>query len=84
MAYSAEERKTDFEFYKEHLRDYYNQFGCCWLAIRNKELLGHYSSPGEAIDHLESRYRIGEYSIQKCDKDESAYTITVYGVGAEK
>lgn len=78
--YTAQDRRKDFEFYREHLADFYRELGVCWIALRNGEVLGTYANPADAVHALKSHFSFGEYSIQRCDKDESAYTIKLTGV----
>ena len=83
MPYTDEEMHADFEYYKENLADFYQRYGKCWIAIRNQEILGTFSEPMEAIRSLKPRYDIGEFSVQRVDEDESAYTIKIAGVRVE-
>lgn len=75
--YSDNERRNDFDFFIENYCDLYKKYGHKFLAIKNKQVLGVYDSVLEAVNDLSPQYKIGDYIIQECTGDDSAYRTTI-------
>ena len=75
--YTEPDRKSDFDFFIENYQELYKKYGHCFLAIKNKNILGAYNSVAEAISKLAPNYEVGSYIIQECTGDESAYRTTI-------
>lgn len=75
--YTDMDRKSDFDYFTCHYQEFFNKYGYKFLAIKNKEILGEYDSISEAIEDLSPDYAIGNYIIQECTGDESAYRTTI-------
>lgn len=73
-SYSDKERKEDFDFFLEQYEELYKKYGRCFVAIRNRKILGIFRTEEEAIDITSSEYEFGEFIIQECNGDESGYT----------
>lgn len=73
-SYSDESRKEDFSFFVENYDKFYEEYGKCFITIRNKKVLGIFRTEEEAIDITSSKYEIGEFIVQECNGDESGYT----------
>ena len=72
--YTDKDRQNDFDFFIKHYEEFYKKYGNCCIAIRFNEILGVYKNIQEAISILSNKYELGEYIIQECNGDESAYT----------
>lgn len=72
--YNDENRKEDFNFFLQQYDELYKKYGKCFVAIKNKKILGIFHSEEEAIDITSSEYELGEFIIQECNGDESGYT----------
>lgn len=81
--YGIKEQNADFDYYVSNLPKLYKLYGDCYLAIRNKEVLGTYRTYGEAISLLMPKYDIGDYIVQKCGNSPEAYTSRIIGFMAE-
>ena len=79
VEYTEKERISDFEYYKKNLKQLFEQYGKCYIAIRNKEILGSYRTLEEAKKALSKSFSTGEYILQKCGEDEKAYTTKIMG-----
>lgn len=75
--YSDQDRNADFDFFVQHYNDLFNQYGHCYLAIKNKQVLGSYASVSDAIDDLSSEYEMGTYIIQECSGSHDAYIVRI-------
>ena len=72
--YTEENGLQDFEYYVNNLQCLYKKYGDCYLVIRNKVILGSYRTIESALKATRKKYPMGEFIIQKCGPDESAYT----------
>lgn len=74
MIRNNENQHSDFEWYKDHLKELYDQYGECIVVIKNKKVLGTYTSFGEASRCALAYNLPGTFIIQKLGPDEDSYT----------
>ena len=67
----------DFEWFIENYNMLYKKYGCCFLVIKNKSIIGVYKNFDEAADTTLITEEIGTFIIQECNGDESAYTMQI-------
>lgn len=72
--YGDNERRDDFEFFLKNYQNIFEKYGNCFVAIRNKAIIGVFKTEKEAIDITSAQYELGEFIIQKCNGDETGYT----------
>lgn len=72
--YTQENRISDFHYFLEKYDVLFNRYGHCYIAIRFEKILGIFNSRQEAVNTLSDCFDIGEYIVQECNGDESAYT----------
>ena len=77
-AYTANDRKSDFDFFLKNYYEFYERYGNCYIAIRFKKILGVYRCNQEAINILSNQYELGEYIVQECNGNESGYTNYIF------
>lgn len=65
---------ADFKWFVENLHDLYTQYGDAYIAIKNKTVLGAYSSYADGVLSTMKTEPLGTFIVQKCGADESAYT----------
>ena len=82
--YTENDRISDFEYYKSNLKRLFEEYGKCYIAIRNKEILGSYKTLKEAKNALSQSFSTGDYILQKCAEDERAYTTKIMGARISK
>ena len=70
----------DFEWFKEHLTELYEEYGNAVLAIKNQKVLGAYSAFAEAVAEAAKTEPLGSFIVQECGPDESAYTTYIASV----
>ena len=44
IEYTKKDREKDFHFYIEHMPEWFAQFGRCYVAVRNGEMIGHFDT----------------------------------------
>ena len=67
-------QSSDFNWYKEHLEELFNEYGELYIAIKDKKVLGVYRSLREGVSETAKVEELGTFIVQKCGRDESAYT----------
>ena len=70
-------QSEDFSWYVDNLKELYSKYGDCYIAIKNKTVLGAYRTPREALKETEKTEDEGSFIVQKCGRDESAYTVSI-------
>lgn len=70
----ADMQNADYEWFLEHCSELFNKFGNTYLAIKNKTVLGAYSTYAEGVKTTLKTEQIGTFIVQLCGSDESAYT----------
>ena len=68
---------NDFNWFLENYNDFYKQYGSSFLAIKDKRVLGAYSSFKKAVDITLRTEEIGTFIVQECNGKESAYTVQI-------
>lgn len=64
----------DFEWYVDNMGALFQKYGDCYLAIKNKSVLGRYQSYAVAVKETLKTEPIGTFIVQRCGTDESVYT----------
>lgn len=64
----------DFNWFVENYDELFKKYGKCYLAIKDKKVLGAYDSPRAAISETSKEYPLGSFIVQLCNGDESGYT----------
>lgn len=77
LEYTENDRRNDFRFLNENLNKLYSQYGKCFLAIRNGEIIGSASTAKELLDSLSHEYQYGTYSIQECNGSATANQVRI-------
>ena len=77
MAYTDEKRTNDFNYFVNSYRALFEQYGHCFLAIKDKKVIGNANTIPKLIEQVSAICDIGEYIIQECKEDDSAYTTRI-------
>lgn len=75
--YTERDRLNDFNYFVENYKELFRIYGHKFFAIKNNTVLGTFDSIPEAINCLSDKYQVGNYIIQECTGDESAYKTTI-------
>ena len=67
-------QEADYNWFLENYDELYKQYGDTYLAIKGKAVLGSYRSYAEGVLSTVREEPIGSFIVQRCGRDESAYT----------
>lgn len=67
-------QNSDYEWFLDHFAELFNRFGNRYVAIKDKTVLGAYSTYAEGVNATLKTEPIGTFIVQLCGSDESAYT----------
>lgn len=67
-------QNSDFEWFKSNLAALYKEYGNVYLAIKDKKVLGAYSSYSEGVKETSKTEELGTFIVQQCGPNESVYT----------
>ena len=70
----SERQKSDFKWFKGEMSDLYREYGRCYVAIRDKEVLGVYPTFGDGVEATSAAFEPGTFIVQEVGPDASAYT----------
>ena len=63
-----------FKWFLDNYDRIYREYGKCYVAIKNKKILGIYNSAAEGIRETKKSEEIGSFIVQYCNGEESGYT----------
>ena len=64
----------DFEWFKENMPSLYEMYGHCFLAIKDKRVIGAYGKYADAVRETAKTEPMGSFIVQECGEDENVYT----------
>jgi hypothetical protein len=67
-------QESDYRWFIEHYSDLFKEYGKTYLAIKNKKVIGVYSSYAKGVWKTRQKEKLGTFIIQECNGNESAYT----------
>lgn len=67
-------QNQDFKWFLDNYNDIYSTYGVSYVAIKDKKILGVYSSYAEAVTVTSATEPPGTFIVQKCTGDEGGYT----------
>jgi len=70
-------QSMDYKWFLENYEELFKTYGNSYLAIKNKAVLGVYSSYAEGVRTASQNNELGTFIVQRCNGDESAYTIYI-------
>lgn len=70
-------QERDFRWYIDNFDMLFDVYGNSYIAIKNEKVLGSYSSYAEGVRETSKTEELGSFIVQKCGKDESAYTACI-------
>lgn len=71
--YTDEDRINDFYFFINHYAELYKQYGYSFIAVKDKKVVGVFSSILSAFEEVSKKYEPGTFIIQECSADRSSY-----------
>lgn len=73
-------QNTDFEWYKYHLKEFYDLYGDKIVVIKDRKVESTHSSFVDAFEAGCRNFKVGTFIIQKLGLDEAAYTNYIYSL----
>lgn len=70
----VEMQSNDFEWFKNNLNTLFSKYGSRFVAIKNGRVIGVFDSYAEGVTETAKKEPLGSFIVQRCGKDESAYT----------
>lgn len=67
-------QKDDFKWFLKNYDDLFKKYGSTFLAIKDKKVLGSYSSYADGVNQTLKSEPLGTFIVQFCNGNESAYT----------
>lgn len=64
---------SDYQWFLENYSELYDEFGASFLAIKNKNILGVYSTYADGVRETLRSEEIGTFIVQECNGNSSAY-----------
>lgn len=64
----------NFRWFLDHYDEIFKKYGECYVAIKNKRVIGVYTNVGDAVKETNKTEVPGTYNIQHCNGNESGYT----------
>lgn len=65
---------SDYNWFLENYDQLFQKYGECYLVIKNKVVLGKFSSYGEGVRGALKTEEPGTFIVQHCNGNESGYT----------
>jgi len=66
----------NFEYFKENMLQFYNEYGSKFIAIKDRKVLGVYDTFDEALEVTLKSEKIGTFIVQQCTDDATNFTST--------
>ena len=73
-------QSRDFKWFKENHEDLFAKYGDVYLAIKDEQVLGVYSTYAEGVKKTAQVQELGTFIVQHCTHDESGYTNYIYSM----
>lgn len=67
-------KSESFKWFVSHYQELFEKYGCCYLIIYDKNVTGTAESPKDALKKAAELHPDGDYIIQFCDGNTTAYT----------
>lgn len=67
-------QEVDFHWFLEHYQELYEEYGKCYVIVKNKHVLGVSKTMIEGVKQAEQTEEPGTFIVQCCNGDESGYT----------
>lgn len=67
-------QKEDYDWFIKNYDNIYEKHGICYVAIKNKRVIGVYNTFGVAVNETIKVEKPGSFIVQLCNGNESGYT----------
>lgn len=66
--------KEEFQYYLDNQQKFVEQYNGKVIVLKDKKVIGVYTSENEALFQTQKKYKVGTFLIQKCSEGDAAYT----------
>lgn len=70
-------QSEDFAWFVDNYEELFLEYGVSYLAIKNKAVIGVYSTLIDGIKETVKTEPLGTFIVQKCDGTSDAYTAKI-------
>lgn len=63
-------QNSDYKWFLDNFDNLFKNYGLCFLAIKNKNVLGHYKTYSEAVYETIKKEELGSFIVQKCSDNK--------------
>ncbi len=74
-------QEKDYKWYKDNYEDLSRLYKNRYIAIKNKKVLGDYSTFSEGVLATKASEEMGTFIVQFCNGNESGYTGYITSIG---
>jgi len=67
-------QEKDYKWFIDNYQSIYDKYGKTYVVISEQKIVGNYSSYAEAVKETSKTIPVGNFIVQYCNGDESAYT----------
>ena len=71
-------QEKDFRWFVDNYDNIYKQYGKCFVAIKNKQIIGVYRTYADGVHETAKTQKMGTFIVQFCNGDKSGYTAHIY------
>ncbi len=64
----------DYRWFLDNYSELFTKYGCKYLVIKNKQVIGTYDSYAEGVNCTAQTEPMGSFIVQLCNGTDSAYT----------
>ena len=68
------EQEKNFKYFVDHYDEIFSQYGRSFVVLKNQKVIASYPSFSEAYHKTLMTEKLGDFSIQECNGDETGYT----------
>lgn len=69
---------NDFNWFVANKERLYKEYGDSYVAIKNRTVIGVYSSYSDGVNEVSKTEELGTFIVQHCTADESGYIVHLY------
>lgn len=70
--------EKEFRYYLAHQDELVSKYNGKFIVIKNRKVIGDYSSEMEAIRETSKTHDLGTFLVQKCEPGEGGHTETYH------
>ena len=68
------EQDKNFKYFVDHYKEIYSQYGHSFVVLKDQKVIAAYPTFSDAYRNTLKSEKLGDFSIQECNGDETGYT----------